>query len=82
MFDDEGRLGPPSRPHVIRWRAARLATIERDDEMLAILHLAPDAPEFEIHSEPPTQEGRALLFRSLVWAVEEYERRAAGGGSR
>jgi hypothetical protein len=78
---DEDDHSLPGRPHVIRWRTAQLATIEQDDVVLAALRVAYETvPYVTILSEPPTTEGKALLFRSLVWALEEYERRLASYG--
>jgi hypothetical protein len=72
---------PPGRPHVIRWRSPRLATVEDGGATLAMLQIAPGGrPEYEILREPATTEGKAQLLSCLVWALEQYEGGVAGPG--
>jgi hypothetical protein len=71
-------------PYIVRWRTARLATIEGEEAGLVASLQFVDAGvrSLTIHDEPTSPAGRRLLSRALALAVEGYERRAGGAGAR
>jgi hypothetical protein len=79
MSDDDGR---PGGPHVIRWRTGELAEISEDGVVIALLTAgAATALALSVLREPPTEAGRELLARTVLWALEEHALRERGAGA-